>query len=107
VEGRLKPLEKEVHLGTAEVRQIFRFQKHSIAGCYILDGQAQRNAKVRLLRGGKQLFQGRLASLRREKDDAREVKSGFECGIMLDGFDDIQAGDKLDCFAVPFEKRTL
>ncbi len=107
VEGKLKPIEKEIHLGKAEVRKVFKFQKRSIAGCFVQDGVVQRNAQVRLLRDGKELFKGRLSSLRREKDDVREVKAGFECGLMLDGWDDIREGDTLECFEIQLERRTL
>ena len=107
IEGKLKPIEKEIHLGKAEVRKVFKFQKRSIAGCIVQDGLVQRNAQVRLLREGKEIFKGKLSSLRREKDDVREVKAGFECGLMLDGWDDIRAGDILEFFEIQFEKRTL
>ncbi len=107
IEGKLKPIEKEIHLGKAEVRKVFKFQKRSIAGCIVQDGLVQRNAQVRLLREGKEIFKGRLSSLRREKDDVREVKAGFECGLMLDGWDDIREGDILEFFEVQLEKRTL
>ena len=107
IEGKLKPIEKEVTLGKAEVRKVFKFQKRSIAGCFVLEGLVQRNANVRLLRDGKEVFKGRLSSLRREKDDVREVKAGFECGLMLDGHDDIKEGDTLEFFEIQYEKRTL
>ncbi len=107
IEGKLKPIGKEVVLGHAEVRKTFRFQKKTIAGCYVKDGVVQRNASVRVIRDGKQLHSGPLESLKREKDDVKEVKEGFECGLIIHGFNDIKEGDLLEFFETVFEKRTL
>src|SRR5581483_12192118 len=82
--GMLAPVQREVTLGHAEVREIFEVSKvGSIAGCYVKDGKIQRNAKVRVVRDGSVIFDGEIESLRRFKDDAREVAEGFECGIQV------------------------
>jgi len=101
--GLLEPTLKEVHLGTAEVRQTFKVPKQGlVAGCLVTDGRISRSgdAQVRLVRDGVVVFEGRIASLRRFKDDVSEVKSGFECGIGLDRFNDIKVGDHIEVFAV-------
>ncbi|MHC5062516.1 MAG: translation initiation factor IF-2, partial [Planctomycetota bacterium] len=108
LEGLLKPEEVEEAMGTVEVRAIFKSSKFgNIAGCYVTDGMVKRNAKVRLSRDGKVVYTGTVASLRREKDDAKEVKSGFECGLTLKDFNDVKVGDVLNCFGVKLVKRTL
>jgi translation initiation factor IF-2 len=78
-----------------------------IAGCYVNDGVVQRHAVARLVRDGKPVWTGKLASLRREKDDAREVRAGFECGIKLENFDDVKQGDTLEFYTTEQVKRTL
>ncbi len=95
--GMLEPVMKEVVDGHAEVRRIFHISRlGNIAGCYVTDGHVARNLQVRLLRGKEQVWAGRLGSLKRGKDDVRDVQSGYECGIGLDGFDDVQEGDVLE-----------
>lgn len=96
--GLLDATEKEVVQGHAEVRQIFKVQKSAIAGSYILDGLAKRSFLVRVKRSDELLFEGPIKALRRFKDDVSEVRSGFECGIQLDGFDAIQEGDIFEFF---------
>jgi translation initiation factor IF-2 len=101
--GLLEPTLKEVHLGTAEVRQTFKVPKLGlVAGCVVTDGRVSRagDAQARLVRDGVVVFEGRIASLRRFKDDVSEVKNGFECGIGLERFNDIKVGDRIEVFAV-------
>lgn len=97
--GLLSPLVEERYLGKAEVRMIISVSKHGkIAGSYVLDGKIVRSAKVRLKRKNEELFVGAIGSLKRFKDDVKEVSAGYECGIGLDGFGDVQEGDILECF---------
>lgn len=97
--GLLAPLVEERYLGKAEVRMIIAVSKHGkIAGSYVLDGKIVRSAKVRLKRKNQELFVGAINSLKRFKDDVKEVSAGYECGIGLDGFGDVQEGDILECF---------
>jgi translation initiation factor IF-2 len=97
--GLLDPVFKENYLGKAEVLNIFRIPKvGTIAGCRVLDGVLRRDADIRLTRGGEQVFKGKLGSLKRFKDDVREVTSGMECGIGLNNFNDIQVGDQIEAF---------
>ena len=99
MKGLLAPEFREVILGHAEVRNTFRVTgAGTIAGCYIVDGKVQRNASVRLLRDNITIFEGNLDSLRRFKDDVREVASGYECGIGLEKFNDIKEGDVIECY---------
>ena len=108
MEGLLKPEEVESILGHAEVRAVFKSSKFGvIAGCYITDGSCKRNAKVRLSRDGRVVYSGKVASLRREKDDAREVRAGFECGLTLQDYQDIKEGDILEFAQVDLVRRTL
>lgn len=99
LEGMLKPEFKEEVTSTIEVRQTFKISRTgTIAGCYVLEGKASKSDNIRLLRNGLPVFDGKIASLKREKDDVREVKSKFECGVMLDGFNDINIGDILETY---------
>jgi len=101
--GLLEPTFKEVRLGTAEVREVFRVPKvGAIAGCMVTDGVIRRagDAQARLLRDHVVVFEGKIGSLRRFKDDVSEVKSGFECGIGLERFNDIKVGDQIEVFVV-------
>jgi translation initiation factor IF-2 len=101
MEGLLKPELKEEMLGTVEVRETFKIPKiGTIAGCFVKTGKVRRNADVRLIRDGVEIFKGKISSLKRFKDDAREVEEGFECGIGLEGFHDIKAGDTLEAYEV-------
>ncbi|MBM4371057.1 MAG: translation initiation factor IF-2 [Deltaproteobacteria bacterium] len=101
LEGALDKVANEVYLGRAEVREIFQVPKIGrIAGSYVLDGKVQRTAQVRLIREGAVVWTGRVGSLRRFKDDAREVQQGYECGIGLDGFNDIKTGDIIESFII-------
>jgi translation initiation factor IF-2 len=99
MEGLLEPTTREVALGAAEVRDIFRISRvGTIAGCYVTDGKVARSAQVRLLRDNVVIHTGKVASLKRFKDDATEVKSGLECGIGLAGYNDIKPGDVIEFF---------
>ncbi len=106
--GMLTPEQREQVLGLVEVRQVFRVSKiGTIAGCMVLDGLVRRTARVRLLRDHVVVWTGELDSLRRFKDDVREVKAGFECGLSLKGYDDIKEADQLEVFEVQEVARTL
>ncbi len=97
MEGSLDPLYKEVVHGRAEVRNIFKVPKiGTVAGCYINEGKIARSHRVKLIRDGVVVYSGKIHSLRRFKDDAREVATGFECGISIEGFNDIKVGDVLE-----------
>src|SRR5260221_8943736 len=99
--GALEPVFKETHLGRAEVRNTFRVKGVGmIAGCYVLDGVIKRDAEVRVLRDGAVIYTGRISSLKRFKDDAGEVRTGFECGASVSNFNDVKVGDILECFSV-------
>ncbi|MGO9307495.1 MAG: translation initiation factor IF-2 [Spirochaetia bacterium] len=99
MEGLLKPELREEQIGTVEVRNTFKIPKvGTIAGCQVISGKVRRNADVRLIRDGVEIFKGKLVSLKRFKDDAREVEEGFECGIGLDGFHDIKVGDSIEVY---------
>jgi translation initiation factor IF-2 len=99
MKGLLAPEFKEVLLGHAEVRNVFKITgSGTIAGCYVTDGKMQRNQPVRLLRDNVVVFEGKLSSLRRFKDDVREVASGYECGIGLENYNDIKEKDVIECF---------
>jgi translation initiation factor IF-2 len=107
VTGLLPKEQKEVVLGRAEVRQLFKHKKRTIAGCMVTDGVARRDARTRLVRDGRVLLPNTpLESLRRFKDDVREVKEGFDCGIMLASFDDLKEGDVLEFYTVEEKERT-
>jgi translation initiation factor IF-2 len=97
--GLLDPTIKENYVGRAQVLTIFRIPKvGTIAGCRVVDGSIKRDAEVRLMRDGEQVFKGKLSSLKRFKDDAREVTNGMECGMGIAGFNDIQMGDTIEAF---------
>ena len=99
MKGMLEPIYEEVVTGHVEVRQTFKASGIGvIAGCYVLDGTVQRGAKIRLSRDGEQIFEGNLASLKRFQDDVKEVRSGYECGIVLEGFQDIKEGDQMEAY---------
>jgi translation initiation factor IF-2 len=108
LEGMLRPEEREVLVGAAEVRQTFRVPKvGTVAGCYVTSGNIQRNLPVRLLRDYVQIYEGGIASLRRFKDDVKEVRDGYECGIAIEGFNDIKVGDVIECYRVEEIARSL
>ncbi|HJL15397.1 MAG TPA: translation initiation factor IF-2, partial [Sandaracinaceae bacterium LLY-WYZ-13_1] len=106
--GLLEPEYREKDLGKAEVRQTFGIPKvGTVAGCYVTEGKIVRNGKVRLVRDSIQIWDGDLASLRRFKDDVREVASGYECGIGLQGYNDIKEGDIIECYEMEEIEATL
>ncbi|MCF8037781.1 MAG: translation initiation factor IF-2 [Desulfohalobiaceae bacterium] len=106
--GMLAPVTREIYLGQAEVREVFTIPRvGAIAGCYVLDGKLQRNAGVRLLRDGVVIYTGRLSSLKRFKDDAKEVGKDYECGAGLERFNDIKIGDIIEAYDEVQEKATL
>ena len=106
--GMLAPEIKEVELGQAEVRSVFKVPKvGAVAGCYVTEGKITRNAKIRLVRDGVVILDGEIASLRRFKDDVKEVASGFECGVGIDKFNDIKEGDVLEAYTFEEIKREL
>lgn len=101
LKGMLEPETKETVIGHAEVRAIFRISRvGNVAGCYVLDGELQRNARVRVMRGKESLFDGEVASLKHIQDDVTEVRTGFECGVTLKGFNDFETGDIIECYIV-------
>ena len=108
LEGLLAPEKKEEIIGTADVREVFKVPKAgNVAGCYVQDGKIMRSNKVRLVRDGIQVYEGAISSLRRFKDDVREVESGFECGIGLENFNDVKTGDTIEAFRIVESKRKL
>ena len=108
LEGLLRPEEKEMVLGEAEVRETFKVSKVGvIAGCSVRHGIINRQAKLRVVRNGVEVYSGAIASLRRFKDDVKEVKEGFECGIGVEGFNDLKVGDVLECYRMESVARTL
>ncbi|MFA9438493.1 translation initiation factor IF-2 [Uliginosibacterium sp. sgz301328] len=106
--GMLAPEKREQVIGEVEIRQIFRISKvGAIAGCYVLDGVVRRNSLVRLIRDNMVVFTGELDSLKRFKDDVKEVRAGFECGLSLKNYNDIQESDRLEVYEIQEIARTL
>ena len=99
MKGMLEPVYEEKVIGHAEVRQLFKASGvGTIAGSYVLDGTFQRGCKVRISREGNQIFEGNLASLKRFKDDVKEVRSGYECGLVFNDFNDVKEEDKVEAY---------
>jgi translation initiation factor IF-2 len=99
MKGMLDPIFEEKVIGHAQVRQIFKASAiGNIAGSYVLDGVFQRNALVRITRGDEQIYEGKLASLKRFKDDVKEVKAGFECGLVFEDFDKMMEDDIVEAY---------
>jgi translation initiation factor IF-2 len=108
LEGMLTPDSREVMYGVANVRQIFKVPRiGTVAGCYITEGMVDRKNRVRVVRDGIQIYEGELSSLKRFKDDVREVREGFECGLSVQGFNDIKIGDNIECYRIEEVARTL
>jgi len=107
MEGLLEPEMVEENLGEAEVRAVFSIGKSAVAGCYVTNGKLQRNCRVRVWRGKEKVFEGDLDSLRRGKDDQKEVATGFECGIGCDRFANWQDGDRVEAYKLVTQRRTL
>ena len=101
LKGMLEPEEKEIVIGKAEVRAVFRISKiGNVAGCMVLDGEIRRNANIRVIRNDEVLFEGTLSSLKRHQDDVREVRSGYECGIGIKGYNGVEEGDILEGYII-------
>jgi len=106
--GMLAPEKKEEVIGLVEVREVYSISRiGNVAGCMVLDGLVRRDSQIRLLRNNVVHWTGQLDSLRRFKDDVKEVKSGFDCGLTLRGSNDIQVGDQLEVFEIKEIARTL
>jgi translation initiation factor IF-2 len=104
----LEPKLKKVFLGRVEVRKVFKTSRSgAVAGCFVAKGQVNRNAKVTVLRNGEPVFEGSIASLKRFKDDVREVAEGFECGVTIGGFEQIQEGDTIEAYEIEKIARKL
>jgi translation initiation factor IF-2 len=107
MEGLLEPEEVEEHLGIAEVRAVFTIGRNAVAGCYVQSGKVIRNRFIRVRRQGEIIYEGNLDSLRRVKDDVKEVAAGYECGIGVAKFNDWQEGDTIEAYELVFKRRTL
>ena len=108
VEGMLVPEIKEVHLGRAVVRQVFKISKvGTVAGCFVTQGTIERAAKARLIREGREIYKGSVEALKRFKDDVKEVREGFECGIKITNFDDLKTDDVIEAYRIDEIRRTL
>ena len=107
MEGMLEPTVEEKILGNVEIRETYRFDKATVAGCVVLDGKLARNNRIRLVREGIVIFTGELASLKRYRDDAKEVTSGMECGLVIRNYNDIKVADIVEAFEEVEVKRTL
>ena len=107
MQGLIEPVKQEVQIGTAEVRQVFKFGKNlMIAGCMVTSGKVQRGGIARIERDGKMVYEGKVETLKRFKDDAREVVQGFECGMSFEKFSDVLEGDKISVFVIQEVKRS-
>jgi len=101
LEGMLEPEKREVTIGKLTVKDIFKISRlGTIAGCMVIEGKIERSSLVRVFRDKKVLYEGKLSSLKRFKDDVREVNTGFECGLRVEGFDNLTAGDTIEAFQI-------
>ena len=108
LEGMLRPEQREVVIGEAQVREVFKISKvGTIAGCIVRHGVINRQSRVRVVRDGVEIYEGAIASLKRFKDDVREVREGFECGIGIENFNDVKVNDVIECFRTEQVARTL
>jgi translation initiation factor IF-2 len=107
MEGMLEPTVEEKILGNVEIKETYRFDKATVAGCMVLDGKMARNSRIRLVREGIVIHTGELSSLKRYRDDAKEVTSGMECGLVIKNYNDIKMGDIVEAFEEVEVKRTL
>ena len=106
--GLLKPTTKENVVGEAEVRNVFKITgAGKVAGCYVTSGEIRRNLNIKLIRDGIVIFDGKIKTLKRFKDDVKEVKNNYECGIAIENYDDIKEKDIIECYEVVEEKRSL
>ncbi|MFA5005508.1 MAG: EF-Tu/IF-2/RF-3 family GTPase, partial [Candidatus Omnitrophota bacterium] len=107
-EGMLEPKLKKIFLGRAEVRKMFKLSRSgTIAGCFVTKGKIIRNSSVSVVRNGTVAFEGNLSSLKRFKDDVREVLEGFECGLSVAGFEQLSEGDVIEAYGIEKIARTL
>lgn len=108
LEGLLAPVLSEEVTGTVEVREVFKVPKvGTVAGCYVLDGKIKRSSKVTVIREGIEVFRGEISTLKRFKDDVREVDAGYECGLTINNFNDIKVGDIIEVYQVIETKQVL
>jgi translation initiation factor IF-2 len=108
LEGLLAPEEREISVGMAEVRELFRVPKAgTVAGCYVTHGVMRRNLPIHLLRDQIQIYEGQIDSLKRFKEDVREVREGYECGISVENYNDVKVGDIIECYDIEEIARTL
>ena len=108
MEGLLAPTQVATNIGKAEIRQLFKISKSGmVAGCMVTEGVIRRSGKVRVIRDGATIFDGKLAALKRFKDDVREVKEGFDCGMSFDGFNDLKELDQVECYEVQEVRQSL
>ena len=108
LEGMLAPERRETVEGTAEVRETFKITKlGTIAGCYVSEGRMDRKGHARIIRDGIVIYDSEVSSLKRFKDDVKEVREGFECGIGVKNFNDVKVGDLIECYTVQEVARTL
>src|SRR5258707_1285956 len=104
----LVPEFKEVHLGRAVVRQVFKISKvGTVAGCFVTQGTLERSSKARIIREGREIYKSSVDALKRFKDDVREVREGFECGIKIANFDDLKQDDVIEAYRIDEIRRTL
>lgn len=108
LEGMLEPVQKEVVTGALEIREVFKISRiGSVAGCYVINGKINRNSNVRLIRNDVEIYDGKLSSLKRFKEDVREVQAGYECGLTIENFNDIKQGDIVEAYEIVMEAQTL
>jgi translation initiation factor IF-2 len=108
LEGMLTPESVEKYIGRAQVRETFSIPKiGTIAGTSVIDGKIERGCNIRLLRDGKIVYDGKLSTLKRFKDEVKEVKNGFECGMALESFNDVRVNDLIEAYIMEEKKRTL
>lgn len=104
----LEPEFKEMYLGRIEIKKVFKVAKvGNVAGCVVVDGKVRRDSNIRIVRDGVVTYEGKLASLKRFKDDAKEVVAGQECGLGIENFNDIKEGDIVEAFDIQEVQRTL
>ena len=107
MEGMLEPKIQEKILANVEMKEIYKFDKATVAGCMVLEGKIARNNRIRLVRDGIIIFTGELGSLKRFKDDVKEVTNNMECGLSIKNYNDIKVGDMVEAFEEVEVKRTL
>jgi translation initiation factor IF-2 len=107
MEGLLPPTLVEKMGGKAEVRMVFKVRGVAVAGCYVIEGAVKRSGKARLVRDGAVVFEGKIDALKRFKDDVKDVQEGFECGISLDGYNDLKEKDIIESFEIEEVKQRL